>query len=323
MTSKEPTPKISVIVPCYNVENSVERCLNSIKNQSFKNFEALVVDDGSSDNTSKLIKNYIKRDQKFKYYYKKNGGLSSARNYGIEKAKGKFLCFIDSDDYIEKKYLESLYMSVTENNSDIAICAFNRVYPKTTNFNPVDNSFPELIKYPAAWNKLYRAELFKNTNIRFPEGMWYEDLGTLPKLLMLDSKISVVNRPLYNYIINNKSITHTYDDRIYQIYDIVEDLEKFASNHKLQTKYSSKLEFIYIYHILAGTAYRISFMDNFSPNVLKDIVDYVEKKYPNWSKNRYIKTLPIHFKLFLFLLHTHQYRLTHLLVKSLNRTVIL
>ena len=311
--------KISIVVPCYNMEKKVKRCISSIKKQSYKEFEVLMIDDGSKDKTKEVIKKAIATDKRFKYYYKKNGGLSSARNYGLERATGKYICFIDSDDYIEKDYLKELYNSIIENDSDISICYFSRVYEDKINLNPIKSGFNNLLKYPAAWNKLYKTSLFKDNDITYPLGKWYEDLGTFPKLYMTSSNVSIVEKSLYNYIQNSSSIMHTYDDRIYQMYDIVESIESFAKSKKLYKKYKDNLEFMNIYHVLVGTTYRASFTKDFSKHTIQKILIYVEKKYPNWYKNSGIKELSFAFKMFLFLLNKRQYKLLYILLSKLNR----
>ena len=188
---------ISIIVPCYNMEKKIKKCICSIKKQSYKNFEAILIDDGSKDKTKEIIKKNIKNDKRFKYVYKKNGGVSSARNKGIEKAKGKYICFIDSDDYVEKNYLKELYKCLIENDSDVSACYFNRIYDKKSVINRVDNEI-DLLKFPAPWNKLYKTELFKKNNIKFPVGKWYEDLCVSSEILFKLNKVSIVNKPLYN-----------------------------------------------------------------------------------------------------------------------------
>ena len=110
--------KVSIIVPCYNAQDYIKNCIDSIKNQTYQDFEVLMIDDGSKDNTKKIIQKEIKDDQRFSYFYKKNGGLSDARNYGLTRAKGEYVCFIDSDDYISQDYVELLYYSIQKNNSD-------------------------------------------------------------------------------------------------------------------------------------------------------------------------------------------------------------
>ena len=120
--------KISIILPVYNVEKYVEKCLNSIKNQDYKNFEAIIVDDGSKDKSVEIIEAFIKKDDRFKLYHKENGGLSDARNFGMNFVTGKFVIFIDSDDYIENKMLTTLYENITKEKADVSICGIYNIY---------------------------------------------------------------------------------------------------------------------------------------------------------------------------------------------------
>ena len=311
--------KISIVVPCYNMEKKVKRCISSIKKQSYKEFEVLMIDDGSKDKTKEVIKKAIATDKRFKYYYKKNGGLSSARNYGLERATGKYICFIDSDDYIEKDYLKELYNSIIENDSDISICYFSRVYENKTNINHIEDGFSNLIKFPAAWNKLYKTSLFKDNDINYPIGKWYEDLGTFPKLYMISNNVSIIEKSLYNYIQNSASIMHTYDDRIYQMYDIIEDIESFAKKKRLYSKYKNNLEFMNIYHVLVGTKYRASFRKDFDIETVKSILNYVEKKYPKWYRNNDAKKLSFIFRVFLYLISKKHFKIIYILLKLFNR----
>lgn len=115
---------ISVIIPVYNAEKYLEQCLNSIKNQTYKNFEVIIVNDGSKDNTDSICKKFAQSDSRFRYFSKENGGVSSARNFGLDNANGHYITFIDGDDWVEHNHLEILIKSITENNSDIAICSY-------------------------------------------------------------------------------------------------------------------------------------------------------------------------------------------------------
>jgi hypothetical protein len=262
------------------MEELVEKCIFSIKNQSYTNFEAIFVDDGSQDRTKEIIEKNIEDDERMRYVYKENGGLSSARNFGLERATGKYVCFIDSDDYVEKDFLMELYNNLIENDSDISICYFYRVYENKIELNKVKDGVYNLVRFPAAWNKLYKTALFKDNGILFPPGKWYEDMGTFPKLYMMTNRISIVEKPLYNYIQNSSSIMHTFDERIYDAYDMAETNEEFARKNNIFDKYHDVLEYINIYHILVGTIYRSSFMDDFNVDTVKDILKYVEDKYP-------------------------------------------
>ncbi len=309
---------ISIIVPCYNMEEKIERCISSIKNQSYENFEALFIDDGSTDKTKEIIEENIKNDDRMKYFYKENGGLSSARNYGMERATGSLICFIDSDDYIEEDYLKELYACLVENESDISICNFYRVYEDRLVENEVKKDFYHLIRFPAAWNKLYRTSLFKDNDIEFPDGKCYEDLGTFPKLLMLTDKISVVEKPLYNYVQNPTSITHTYDDSLYDTLEMTENIERFAREKNIYDEFYEKLEFINIYHIFVATAYRLSFRPDFGADMIKGLDEYVSKKYPNWYDNPGIREYPLFYRIYFKALHMKQYGLISILLKTFN-----
>lgn len=313
--------KISIVIPCYNVADNIEICINSVKGQSYENFEALFIDDGSTDRTRDVILKNIENDDRMKYIHKENGGVSSARNLGIENATGKYICFIDSDDNVENDFLEQLHGSLIENGTDIAICYFNRIYEDKTSVNEVKNGFYHLIRFPAPWNKICRTSLYKDNNIRFPDARLSEDLCSTSKLLMLTDKVSVVEKPIYNYIQNPTSSMHTYDDRIYEIYPITEDIENFAKDKGLYDKFYDELEYINIYHILIGTVYRASFRDDFNRDALKEMKDYVDRKYPNWPENKGIKELPAFYRVYLKALSKEQFAVIQLLLKILNKRI--
>lgn len=184
--------KISVIVPIYNVEKYLDECLDSIRKQTFTDFEVLLIDDGTPDNSVDIAKKYTELDSRFTLYHKKNGGLSDARNYGLERANGEYVAFIDSDDRIREKYLESLYNIITEYDADIAVCAFSFYYLnsgkiKKSNKKPIDNNriynreeaLRELMRDRQfrfyVWNKLWKMSLFRDNNITMPI-MIYEDM---------------------------------------------------------------------------------------------------------------------------------------------------
>lgn len=310
--------KITIVVPCYNVEDNIEKCISSIKNQSYTNFEAIFVDDGSKDKTRDEIQKYIEDDDRMIYAYKENGGPSSARNFGIEKASGKYICFVDSDDHIENNYLKELYDNLIENRSDIALCYFNRVYENKVDLNKVHPGFDNLIKFPAAWNKICKTSLFKDNDIRYPEGKISEDLCAFTKLLMITENVSIVEKPLYQYMQSSASISHACDDRIYDVYGIIEDLEDFAHKNNVYNKYEQHLEFISIYHILIGVIYKASFREDFDINTIKAIYESVKSKHPNWIKNEGIKTLPLFYRIYLKALNMKCFRLIYILLKLLN-----
>ena len=216
---------ISVIVPVYNVDKYLPKCIDSIINQTYKNLEIILIDDGSTDSSPKICDEYMNKDSRIIVIHKDNGGLSSARNKGIEVAKGNLICFIDSDDYLELNMLEELKNNMDKYDSDIACCNFydikNEVsslrIKKDTNiefvssekekFINIQNEYSPLTYY--AWNKLYKKEIFNN--IRFPEGRLYEYTYILCDIFDKANRISFTLKPLYNYVYRSSSLGNSFN----------------------------------------------------------------------------------------------------------------
>lgn len=209
--------KYSIIIPVYNVEEYLDRCLKSILNQTYSNYEVIIVNDGSPDNSDNIIKSYEKEDKRFKGYKKVNGGLSDARNYGLKYATGDYLIFIDADDYIENNYLKKIN-DVLEKNKDIDVLKFKiKLVDEGENLIRMENglnkegvtSFDELVKLEflePAWSYVYKLSFWKENNFTYLKGMIHEDFGLTPEILMKANKIYYLNSYLYNYVQRNGSI---------------------------------------------------------------------------------------------------------------------
>lgn len=210
---------ISIIVPIYNVEKYLKKCIESIINQTYKNIEIILVDDGSPDNCGIICDEYSQKDKRIIVIHKENGGLSDARNKGIDIAKGDYLTFIDSDDFVNIDYIEKLYNSIKLNNTKLAQCGISKVnenneiieklnydenYIKTSHEILNELYGKHLIENVVVWNKMYAKELFKN--IRFPVGKIHEDEFTTYKLIYYSKNVAIVSDSLYNYRQNNASI---------------------------------------------------------------------------------------------------------------------
>ncbi|MBU3198080.1 glycosyltransferase [Clostridium estertheticum] len=212
-------PLISIIVPIYNVEVYIRNCVDSILGQSYENLEIILVDDGSPDNCGDICDEYRSKDKRIKVIHKKNGGLSSARNAGIDIASGDYLGFIDSDDWIESDMYESLYNALTSHKADISVCG--RYIVEADKITTISDSekaevftrreaLSELVldEYSGmknfAWDKLYKKELFDD--IRYPEGKYYEDIFTTYKLFSKSNKIVDIKSPKYYYLLRGDSI---------------------------------------------------------------------------------------------------------------------
>ncbi len=207
-------PKISVIVPIYNVEKYLDACLSSIQKQTFKDFEVLLINDGTPDNSMEIAQKYADADKRFTIFNKTNGGLSDARNFGLKKAKGEYIAFIDSDDRIRPKFLENLYRAITRFDADVAVCNFclyyvnknkikrsgsflqhNRLYDPISGMKELLND-RNMRFY--VWNKLWRASLFTDNNIEMTK-MFYEDIVICSQLFCHAKRIVTINYCGYIY----------------------------------------------------------------------------------------------------------------------------
>lgn len=206
---------ISIIVPVYKVEKYLDRCINTIINQTYKNIEIILVDDGSPDNCPQICDEYAKRDRRIVVIHKENGGLSDARNFGLDIAKGEYIYFCDSDDFISENAIEILLKNLLNTNSDMCIGSFTEFSdeknsPKTF-FNKCickEEAFKEsfdFIQFTTAWNKLYKRNILMN--FKFPVGYLHEDEGTSYLLINRCKKISCVDQQTYFYFINAEGIT--------------------------------------------------------------------------------------------------------------------
>lgn len=210
---------ISVIIPIYNVEEYLVRCVNSILNQTYDNMEIILVDDGSPDNSGKIADELAERDNRIIVYHKKNGGLSDARNFGVSKANGEYITFIDSDDYVADDYVEYLYSLIRENNADISVCAFSPTSIESFTFE-CDNSLENIIvtglkacelllgsmyiELVTAWGKMYRKELVHK--YPFPFGRKHEDEATTAKYYYDSKTVAIGKQVKYAYFQNPNGI---------------------------------------------------------------------------------------------------------------------
>lgn len=214
---------ISIVIPVYNVENYLERCIRSVLNQTYGNLEIILVDDGSPDRCGELCERYAREDSRVKAYHKANGGLSDARNYGVAKASGQYIAFIDSDDYIAPNYIEYLYDLLRKYGADISCCymikavddhaeyCVNTAIPAEQPLTGREASLALLgslyMVLVTAWGKLYQSDIVKK--YPFPVGKKHEDEATTCKYYYEARKVIIGNRCLYAYYQNPESIMHT------------------------------------------------------------------------------------------------------------------
>ncbi len=251
-------PLVSVIIPVYNVRPYLRESLDSVINQTYKNLEIIVVDDGSTDGSSEICDGYHKKDNRIRVIHQKNRGLSSARNTGLDVAHGEIIAFLDSDDAFLPDMIEILVNGLENSDSDIAVCGFytcmttqkmrkqksNRTYTPSEGVISSKTALTQLIDDQlniTVWNKLYRKRLF--AKMRFPEGYMFEDLLLLPELIKQANQIALVAKPMVLYRKRPHSITTSYSDKnIFQWIKAKKAFEEFVSKNIPELFLSDQLD---------------------------------------------------------------------------------
>lgn len=295
---------ISVIVPIYKVEKYIHRCIDSILNQDFLDYELILVDDGSPDNCGKICDEYEKKDNRIKVIHKKNGGLSSARNAGIDIMSGKYVTFIDSDDFIHPSMFSSMINEMEKQSADIAVCSFLRTatdvepqkiskeYKSFNNFQSVKMLYTEGITFITACGKIYKSSLFEN--IRYPHGKYHEDEFITYKLLYSSEKVIFSEEQLYFYYVNPESITQSsFSEKHLDALDaFVERTNYFAEKNEVtlaQLASNALIARIMYSHQCLSREKNLSD----KPRLLKKALSYLDKS----NKEEYIAPLPSKQKL--------------------------
>ena len=218
--------QLSVIVPVYRVEPYLAKCLDSILAQDVPDMEILVVDDGSPDQCYAIMEDYAQRyPAQIRIFRKPNGGLSDARNFGLARAEGEYIAFVDSDDYLAPGMYRAMLDKAASRDFDMVVCDLQYVYPdgrtmRASSQVPHDLSSPEEVRrsmlaiYPAAWNKVFHRRMFTD-GIRFQKGVWFEDVEFLYRLYPAIRSIGVIAQPFYQYVQRAGAITSTFDRRLF------------------------------------------------------------------------------------------------------------
>ena len=294
--------KVSVIVPVYNVEQYLSKCLDSLVNQTLQEIEILVVNDGSPDNSQAIIDDYSKRyPDKIRAFTKENGGLSDARNFAIQYATGEYIAFVDSDDYVDIDMYELMYNKAKDTDSDIVNCAFSSIIGRTIRRNYYSDSIqffgesvaqsPKILRFANsyAWNKIYRKDFWLKHNFKFPVGQWFEDSALIYNVMGMANKVECVNIPFYYYVKSRSdSITNTVDHRIFDIFKSLESIISFYKKFPQTPELQEEINYLCLRHSLA----RVFKLDEFEDSKLaKKFVNkcyaFYNKNLPNWKANSF------------------------------------
>ena len=267
--------KLSIVAAIYNLEQYLPRCLDALVNQTLEEIEILCIDDGSTDSAPQIVDEYEKKyPNKIKAFHKENGGEFSSRNYGLERATGEYITFVDVDDYVELNWAEKLYMAAKKNDADLAVCAFERISLETNKITSKDMiGFGRCVKNvdynddfvafinPAPWNKVYKREMIED--LRFLPFRGFNDTMLLMEIITRAKKIAFEPDVLYHYYLRNDSQIHSVNEQD------VKNLKKYLLEVKKFYKDSKKYEEMkYI--------------------MTKETIEYLNKNFPTWRKNPFL-----------------------------------
>ena len=293
-------PKVSVIVPIYNVEKYLEKCINSLLSQTLEDIQIILVNDGSKDNSGNIAKEYEKNNKdRVIYVEKENGGLSDARNYGLKYATGDFIAFLDSDDYIEKNAYEEMYNKAIEENADYVECDFIWEFHNKIR---VDKQYPyknkkEMLSFVrvVAWNKLIKRQLITDNNLEFPKGLRYEDVEFTYKLIPFINKFTYVDKPFIHYVQREGSIANVQNERTAEIFTVLDNVIEFYKENNIYDEYRDELEYNYARYLLCSSLKRMCKIKDktIREKLLTESWERLNLNFPNWKENVILKTVNI------------------------------
>lgn len=295
-------PEISVVVPVYNVRDYLRKNIESILAQTFTDYELILVNDGSRDDSLSILREYEQKDARITVIDKPNGGLSDARNAGMAIASGKYIQFIDSDDFVEPQLLEKCRHKLEETGADMVIFDIYQYFLATGKKEVIANTYdengiysirtnPELIVsiQNAAWNKMYRLSLFRDNDIIYPWGCYYEDLGTTYRLLARSDKVAFINEPLYDYLQDRPgNITHQFNFSVYHVLDMVKLTLDDYKNLGIYETYYEELKCLGARNILECLKKTRNVNDKkMTEKFVQVCFWYIKNNWPEFPKCRY------------------------------------
>lgn len=299
--------KVSIIVPVYNVEKYLERCLKSLVDQTLKDIEIIIVNDGSIDGSQIIIDKYkSKYPDMIKSFYIKNGGAAKARNYGLNYVTGEYIGFVDSDDYISEEMFEKLYNKAKEKEADIVCCNYYRVIDEEK-FNKKSFGNNKILKedlfdkniyeanllfdeVPYLWNKIFKTEIIKDNNFKFFDDLRiYEDLLFTYQAFSKANKISRVEDALYYYMVSRQeSLTHVLTEKRFDIFKVTEKLVKYYKEINKYEEVKDALLYVVLKHIYVVLEKRTLKQEKkLKLKYINKVFTFLDKEFPNWKDNMY------------------------------------
>lgn len=303
-------PKISIIVPIYNVEKYIKKCLDSIINQTLKDIEIIIVNDGTKDNSAIICEEYAKIDNRIKIIHKENGGLGNARNVGMTYAKGEYIGFVDSDDWVDSDYFEKLYNKAINEQADVCIGSIKVFKNNSFKIKSQPNNIETLFATQGfAWLKIYKRDFVEHYHMQFTEKLYYEDMFFAMMVYLYMNKCATVNDAYYYYRQQEQSIVHTCinSNKLFDIFKIfsilIEELD--TNKNERYAIYKNVIE-VHLIKVLAGFIYKID--NNNRRKFLAQSEDIIKKI--NLKNNTYATLeIKLYRNMILNISNYHIYRL--------------
>ena len=305
--------KLSIVVPIYNMEKYLDTCLRSLTESQREDYELILVNDGSTDRSEALAAAWAERQSgRIRLISTPNGGLGAARNVGLEAAQGEYLLFVDSDDTLRLGAVDEI-LPLLDGSFDILIFDFvscneaGRVFSRSAGCSRTGTfrfaEYPQLLfDPPSAWNKVWKRSLFMDTGIRFPGGIWFEDLATSPRLYLHAGAIRYVPEDWYRYLQRSGSITNAKSpERNREMIPVLESVMDYYRQMGVYERYRQELEYMACYHQLLVSSTRVSQAQPHSP-VLEELRTDFLRKFPNFWHNPYVRRMPLKYKFLLELI---------------------
>ncbi len=300
--------RLSLIIPMYNVQDYLGECLDSVAAQTLEDMEVIVVDDGCTDASPRIAQEYADRyPGRFRLLHKENGGLSDARNYGIPYAQGKYIAFLDSDDFVEPELYERMVGVMEREDCDVAVTDIEYWYQDPSkrfvmkglsDRGKPDRNKQALMSPMFAWNKVYRASLFREEGLRYPPGLWYEDLPVTTVIFAEAERIGYLEECLIHYRQREGSIMSSTSDRVQEIFDILMMVRERFAKRGLSERYHDELEWLHIENLRLYGMFRFLRNRHF-PELYTKATDILYTCYPGWRKNPYIRSLSLKNRIFI------------------------
>ncbi len=299
--------KVSIVVPIYNVEKYLFKCLDSLAKQTLDQIEVLCVNDGSTDQSQSIIDDFVLRyPHIFKSFTKQNGGLSDARNYGVKFCTGDYLGFIDGDDYIDPNHFEILYTIAVKDQSNLVLCDVKYEWENTDKstilkgYQGNEINKKRLFLSPLfAWNKLYKREFFVCHHFEYPLNLWYEDIPVTCPIFALCSNFSYTDKTAVHYMQRTQSIMGSKSNiRMFEIFTILDLLIKKFTELGLENEFKNELEYVAIEQLMLYGSFR-AYRSDFSKQLMSQSFKWMSNHFPKWKSNIYIKELPLKYRWYL------------------------